>query len=273
MDESARIVCRCFQTCRPVRGLILGSGGEAALGAFDVEKSIPYARLPIMGAESVAGHAGVLHWAEHAGLETLIFQGRHHWYEGLGWEPVAFPIFLLKKLGATVVVLTNSAGGIRSDLSTGTFMALTDHINGMGINPLQGKHDKFWGERFVDQTGVYDPGLLATLKQAARKAGVPLKQGIYMAVTGPVYETPAEIAAFKKLGAAAVGMSTVPEAILANAAGLKVVAISFIANAAAGIGGKEKISHDAVRQAGRDAGRKIERLIREFWEAMAKYER
>lgn len=221
-----------------------------------------------MGKTTVSGHAGILLWAELAGLETLIFQGRRHWYEGIGWEPVAFPVYLLKKLGARAVILTNSAGGIRFDLRGGTLMAIEDHINGMGVNPLPGRHDDFWGKRFVDQTGVYDPGLLSLLKAAAHKKKIPLKQGVYIAVSGPTYETPAEIRAFRRLGADAVGMSTVPEAILANAAGLRVLGISLISNPAADVGNKP-ISHEEVCKTGKKNAGAAEALVREFWTAMS----
>jgi purine-nucleoside phosphorylase len=269
LAESWKIICRHFKGCHPACGLILGSGWEAAAGVFSVKKRILYSDLPALGRTTVAGHAGVLLWAELAGLETLIFQGRHHWYEGLGWEPVALPVYILKQFGASVVVLTNSAGGIRADLKGGRLMVIKDHINAMGTNPLQGKHDSFWGKRFVDQTAVYDPCLRSILKQVARQADIQLKEGVYVAVTGPVYETPAEIRAFKKSGADAVGMSTVPEAILANAVGLKVLGLSLISNPAAGLG-RLSIDHDDVRGAGKKSSGKIKVLLKGFWSAMAK---
>lgn len=269
LSESAKIVSRHFKGCRPACGLILGSGWESVLGVFAVKKRLPYSSLPALGKTTVAGHAGVLLWAELAGLETLIFQGRHHWYEGLGWEPIAMPIYILKKLGAPAVILTNSAGGIRADLRGGGLMAIADHINGMAVNPLQGSDDDFWGKRFVDQTAVYDPRLRLLLRRCARQFNIQLKEGVYLAVPGPVYETPAEIKAFKKLGADAVGMSTVPEAILANAAGLRVVGLSLISNPAAGFG-HSPLDHEEVRWAGMEWGRKTAILIKEFWTAMAK---
>lgn len=266
--KSASIVSRNFKGCRPVGGLILGSGWEAAVDVFSVKKRLSYASLPALGKTNVAGHAGVLLWAELAGREILIFQGRHHWYEGLGWEPIALPICILKQLGASVLVLTNSAGGIRADLQRGGLMVIKDHINAMGVNPLQGKHDNFWGQRFADQTAVYDSRLRLLLKRSARQFGIQLKEGVYIGVAGPVYETPAEIKAFKKLGADAVGMSTVPEAIMANAAGLRVVGLSLISNAAAGLG-QGTLAHKDVCRAGKERGREIQALIKEFWRTMA----
>lgn len=269
LAESVKIVRRHFKGCRPACGLILGSGWEAAVDAFAVKKRLSYSSMPALGRTTVAGHAGLLLWAELAGMETLIFQGRHHWYEGFGWEPVALPIYILKEFGAEAVVLTNSAGGIRSDLRKGSLMAIADHINMMGVNPLQGSHDDFWGKRFADQTRVYDPELRSLLKQSARKLKITLAEGVYLAVPGPVYETPAEIRAFRKIGADAVGMSTVPEAVLANAAGLRVLGLSLISNRAAGLGASS-LDHDDVCEAGRTSNGKINILFKEFWNVMAK---
>jgi len=267
--ESAKIVASRFKGCRPVCGLILGSGWTHVVDAFSIRKRISYSCLPALGKTTVAGHDGVLLWAELAGIETLIFQGRRHWYEGAGWEPAALPVYILKKLGAKILVLTNSAGGIRSDLKRGALMLIKDHINAMGVNPLCGKHDDFWGARFADQTSVYDRKLRLLMKESARKHKISLKEGVYLAVSGPTYETPAEITAFKRLGADAVGMSTVPEAMLANAAGLKTVGLSFISNAAAGLGASA-LDHDEVRHRGQREKEGILVLLREFWEAMAK---
>ena len=268
LAESAEIIRRHFKGCRPVCGLILGTGWEAAVDAFTVKGRLPYARLPMLGKTTVAGHAGVLLWAELSGLETFIFQGRRHWYEGQGWDPIALPVYILKKKGASVLVLTNSAGGMRPDFRRGLLMVIKDHINAMGVNPLHGKHEVFWGKRFVDQTAVYNQRLRSIFKRIARRHAIQLKEGVYIGVAGPVYETPAEIRAFQRLGADAVGMSTVPEAILANAAGLKVAGLSLIANAAAGLG-TSPLDHEEVCGTGRELGGKIKILIKEFWRALA----
>lgn len=264
LEASFEIVARRFSGCRPQCGIILGSGWGEILPEFSIKRSLPYCKLPAMGLTTVAGHRGVLHWAERAGVETLIFQGRRHWYEGVGWEPVALPIFILKKLGAGLVVLTNSAGGIHRSLKRGAFMLISDHINAMGVNPLQGRHDAFWGKRFIDQTRLYDQRLRSALVRRARKCKIALAEGVYLAVSGPVYETPAEIRAYRALGADAVGMSTVPEAILAGAVGLRVLGLSLISNRAAGLGA-EKLDHDDVRQAGRDSALRMRSLVRALW--------
>ncbi|MDD5483977.1 MAG: purine-nucleoside phosphorylase [Kiritimatiellae bacterium] len=270
LAESLKIVRRRFKGGRPACGLILGTGWEAVVELFAVRKKISYELLPALGKTTVAGHAGLLLRAELCGMETLIFQGRRHWYEGLGWEPVALPVYILKKLGAAAVVLTNSAGGIRADFKPGAVMAIRDHINAMGTNPLHGKHDSCWGARFPDQTAVYDPRLRSLLKRAARRHDVRLQEGVYIGVAGPAYETPAEIRAFKTMGADAVGMSTVPEAILANAAGLRVAGLSLIANPAAGLGPGGKLAHEDVRAAGQRAKENIKTLLLEFWRMMAR---
>lgn len=271
LAESVKIVSRHFKGCHPACGLMLGTGWESAVDIFTVKKRISYSSLPALGKTTVAGHTGVLLWAKLAGIETLIFQGRHHWYEGLGWDPIALPIYILKQFGASVLVLTNSAGGIRPDLQRGILMVIKDHINAMGVNPLHGKHDNFLGKRFVDQAAVYDPRLRSLLKRSARQFNIQLKEGVYIGVPGPVYETPAEIKAFKRWGADAVGMSTVPEAIMANAAGLRVVGLSLIANAATGLG-QGMLDHEAVRNVGQKEKEKMRVLLREFWRAMAKEE-
>jgi len=261
LENSCGIARRRFKGCRPLCGLILGSGWEEALAEFEVKESIPYSALPAMGLTTVAGHRGLLHRAEMAGVEALVFQGRRHWYEGAGWDPVALPLYILKRLGAGAVILTNSAGGIRPGLERGVFMVISDHVNAMGANPLQGKHDDFWGKRFPDQTNVYDPELRSALVRGARRIKIRVAEGVYLAVPGPVYETPAEVRACRALGADAVGMSTVPEAVLACAAGMRVLGISLISNRAAGLGAA-KLDHDEVRQAGREAARGMRLLVR-----------
>jgi inosine/guanosine/xanthosine phosphorylase family protein len=219
---------------RPVGAAILGSGWGCAAEAFVIREVIAYAAIPGMGAgAAVNGHVGRLLWADLDGAEFLIADGRRHLYEGLGWEPVAIPVFLARQLGATFMVLTNASGGIRSDLSAGSIMVVDDHINLMGAHPLAGPHDPVWGARFPDMTHVYDPALRGHADRTARDLSIAIRHGVYAAVSGPAYETPAEVRALAALGADAVGMSTVPEAILAHAAGLRVGAFSLIANAAA----------------------------------------
>jgi purine-nucleoside phosphorylase len=268
LSQGAQIVRSAFPAAKPVGGLILGSGWRAAATAFEIRGRLDYHAIPALGRATVAGHDGALLWATCSGLETFVFLGRRHWYEGAGWESVAFPIYLLKAFDASLVVLTNAAGGIRVDLTPGTLMVIDDHINAMGVHPLVGPHDPCWGTRFPDQTQVYDTDLRQRMNRAAERLGQSLAHGIYLAVSGPTYETPAEIRALSAWGADAVGMSTVPEAILAHAAGLRVGALSFIANRAAGLGGRPP-THAEITAAADTAAPVMSRLLQELWKELA----
>ncbi len=247
---------------RPRLVIVMGSGWREVANGFTIRQSMGYEAIPELGAPQVSGHGGQLMLAELAGVELLIFAGRRHWYEGVGWAPIAFPSCLAKVMGASGMILTNSAGGIRKTFAPGMVMVIDDHINLMGLNPLIGPHHDFWGVRFPDMSCVYDKAYRAVLDQAAQSAGLALVHGTYLAVTGPSYETPAEIAAFRQMGADAVGMSTVPEAILAHAAGLKVAGLSCITNAAAG--GVSTLSHEEVLAGARVAMPALTRLLQEF---------
>lgn len=268
LGKALGAVKKRWPAAHPVCGLILGSGWSEVAEAFTVHDTMAYSEIPGLGATGVAGHAGRLAWAEHAGVETFVFQGRRHWYEGVGWTPVAIPIYLLRQLGASRLLLTNAAGGIREDCPPGTLMALDDHINFLGGHPLIGPHNPVWGPRFPDQTFIYDRALLVGMDQAAALAGVPLKHGVYLAASGPTYETPAEIQFYKRIGADAVGMSTVPEAILANASGLRVAGLSCITNFAAGIL-QQPLSHEEVTAATAEAMPRMKSFVLKFWEVCA----
>ena len=187
----------------------------------------------------------------------------------MGWEAVATPLFLLKSLGAKAVFLTNAAGGTNPKWKPGDLMIIDDHINMMGVTPLLGAHDPFWGPRFPDQSFIYDRKLRGALARAGKKAKVALRHGVYFAGTGPTYETPAEIRSWRTLGADAVGMSTVPEAMLANAAGLRVVGLSCITNMAAGIL-NQALTHQEVFETSQKAMAGMKKLILQFWKELAK---
>ncbi|MCG2661559.1 MAG: purine-nucleoside phosphorylase [Kiritimatiellae bacterium] len=278
LAQGAQVVRTAFPTAKPVGGLILGSGWRAAATAFEIQGRLDYRAIPGLGRPTVAGHDGALLWGTCSGLETFVFLGRRHWYEGAGWESVAFPIYLLKAFGALLVVLTNAAGGIRADLTPGTLMVIDDHINAMGEHPLVGPHDVCWGARFPDQTQVYDADLRRRMARAAERLGQPLAHGVYLATSGPIYETPAEIRAFRAWGADAVGMSTVPEALLAHAAGLRVGALSFIANRAAGLParsasakaglGNKPLAHEEITAAADAAAPAMKELLQALWKEM-----
>lgn len=268
LQKAERFVCERFGEAAPICGLILGSGWGTAADFFQVKDSLDYDEIPGFGRPGVEGHSGTLLCADFAGVKTLVFLGRRHWYEGVGWEPIALPIYLLKSCGASCVVLTNAAGGIRSDLKAGDLMLVDDHINAMPVHPLIGAHDPFWGQRFPDQSAVYDAALRRLATAVAAREGVPLPHGVYLAVAGPTYETPAEVRAFRAWGADAVGMSTVPEAILANAVGLRVLGLSLIANLAAGLA-PAPLRHEEIVAAGQAAIPKMRRLLQGVWRAWA----
>ncbi|MBI3418088.1 MAG: purine-nucleoside phosphorylase [Verrucomicrobia bacterium] len=224
---------RKLTSLRPQLAIVLGSGSQGALTAMRVEVEISYRPLAGFPPASVAGHAGKILLGRLNGVPLIVLAGRAHFYEGHSMGAVTFPIRVLAEFGVRAVLLTNAAGGINPRLRAGDFMAVTDHINFMGVNPLVGEPPP-GRERFVDLTRTYDAQLLKLLAVAARQTGTRLRRGIYLAVSGPSYETPAEIRAFARLGADAVGMSTVPEAIVARQCGLTVAALSCITNLAAG---------------------------------------
>jgi purine-nucleoside phosphorylase len=229
---------------RPKLAIVLGSGFHHVLTELRVERKISYAKIPGFPKPSVSGHAGELYFGTLGGTPVIVLSGRAHFYEGHPMDRVTFAIRTLAAFGIRDLVLTNAAGGLNKIFRAGDFMALTDHINFMGTNPLRGPAIPGL-MRFVDLTDTYDAGLRTLLNRAARACGIKLRSGVYLAVSGPSYETPAEIRAFARLGADAVGMSTVPEAIVARQCGLKVMGISCITNPAAGIS-KEKLSHQEV---------------------------
>ena len=263
LRASAAWVRKRIGDVHPFCALILGSGWGQITGSLSLKRSLSYAEIPGLGATGVDGHSGVLHLTDLDGATVLVFQGRRHWYEGCGWDPVALPVFLCVELGVSVLVLTNAAGGIRSDLAPGDLMVIDDHINLMGVNPLTGEHAPIWGPRFPDQTQVYDLRLREGLDSVAQRIGLKLRHGVYAATAGPSYETPAEIAAFRTLGADAVGMSTVPEAMLAHAAGLRVAGLSCITNRAAGLASAPLFHGEVIMEAQRNA-EKMVALLSEF---------
>ena len=234
----------CFAQV-PACGLILGSGWSQALTIDKPLLRLPYAEIPGLGASTVVGHAGELLLFDRHGIRVAAFLGRRHWYEGSGWGPVVLPVELLRRMGATHLLITNASGGISPNLKPGDLMVIRDHINAVGINPLIGPVLTGWGTRFPDQSQIYHPALIDLLRKAAHDTEVPLSDGVYAFTSGPGYETPAEIRAYASMGADAVGMSTVPEATVANAAGLRMAGLSCITNMAAGISGPH-LSHEEV---------------------------
>jgi purine-nucleoside phosphorylase len=267
---------------RPKLAVVLGSGFHHVLTELRVAKKIGYAQIPGFPKPTVIGHAGELYFGHLGKTPVLVLSGRAHFYEGHEMERVTFATRTLAAFGITDLLLTNAAGGINRKFRAGDFMVLTDHINLMGANPLRpsGGDASSPGvfatgasqpplPRFVDLTEVYDKKLREVLLAAGKISKQKLRQGVYLAVSGPSYETPAEIRAFAALGADAVGMSTVPEAIVARQHGLYVAGVSCITNLAAGIS-KEKLSHDEVMETAERVKKSGASLIRNFAEIYGK---
>ena len=247
---------------RPALAVILGTGFQHVSRQLSDAREISYTKVPGFPRTRTEGHAGKFFIGHLGGTPVIVLSGRAHYYEGHSMEAVTFPVRVLAELGVRDLLLTNAAGGIHHRLRRGDFMVLEDHINLMGANPLRGfKPGR--QERFVDLTQVYDARLRTLLNTAARQTKLRLREGVYLAVSGPSYETPAEIRAFARLGADAVGMSTVPEAIVARQCGLRVAGLSCITNLAAGRG-KDLLSHAEVLGIGEQVKRSAGRLLEQF---------
>jgi purine-nucleoside phosphorylase len=253
---------------RPAFAVVLGSGFHHALAELRVDKKISYADIPGFPKPTVSGHAGELFFGHLGQTPVLVLSGRAHFYEGHEMERVTFATRTLAAFGVTDLLLTNAAGGVNQKFRAGDFMVLTDHINFMGANPLRCAAIKNL-PRFVDLTETYDAKLRELLFRAGKISKLKLQRGVYLAVSGPSYETPAEIRAFATLGADAVGMSTVPEAIVARQCGLRVAAVSCITNLAAGIS-KENLSHAEVLETAERVKKSGAALIKTFAELYGK---
>lgn len=246
---------------RPQIGIILGSGlGELADEYCDIV--IDYADIEGFEVSSVLGHKGRLVFADINGKKVVMMQGRFHFYEGHSIHKVVYPVKVMKKLGVETIIITNAAGGVNPAFNPSDLMVITDHINYMGVNPLIGKNDDSMGERFPDMSEIYTPEYVELVKKTGEDIGVDLQEGVYMALTGPSYETPAEVKMARIIGADAVGMSTVPEAIVAAWAGIKVIGLSCICNSAAGVS-TVGLSHDDVIRAANIAKDRFKRLVKE----------
>lgn len=249
---------------RPTLGLVLGSGFQGVATAIRATVEMDYARVPGFTAPAVEGHAGKLSIGYLGSAPVVILNGRSHFYEGHPMDAITFPIRVLAEFGVTDLLLTNAAGGINSRFRAGDLMVVTDHLNFMGMTPLIGPVSKV-RTQFVDMTTAYDPRLRSLLNTAAKAANIALRAGVYAAVCGPCYETPAEVRALARLGADAVGMSTVPEVIVARQCGLAVAALSCITNVAAGRN-KKPLSHEQVLSMGRKMEHAASGLISRFVE-------
>ena len=253
----------------PVVGVILGSGLGDFAEAVQDRVEIPYGQIPGFPASAVVGHAGKLVAGTLGGVPIVVLAGRIHFYEGHPMPLVVTPARVLGLLGCRDVIVTNAAGGIDTRFSAGDLMLISDHINLFGTNPLIGPNEDSLGARFPDMSDAYRADLRTLAKAVARKIRVPLREGVYIGVTGPSYETPAEIRAFRALGASAVGMSTVPEVIALGHMGVGVVGISCITNMAAGVL-KQPLRHDEVLETTRRVKDRFVRLLSALVEAMGK---
>ncbi|HYX11555.1 MAG TPA: purine-nucleoside phosphorylase [Candidatus Acidoferrum sp.] len=268
IDQPARIdaleaAVRARSDLVPEVGIVLGSGLGALADDLEDAVAIPFADLPGWPAATAPGHVGRLLIGRLDRTPVVMLQGRLHVYEGNDPGLVIQPVLLFKKLGASVVVLTNAAGGVDPAFGPGTLMVISDHLNLTGRTPLLGPNAEQIGPRFQDLTEAWSPRLRAALHSAGEAEGVPLAEGIYAGLLGPQYETPAEVRMLRTLGADAVGMSTVLECIAARWAGLEVCGVSLVTNAGAGYSG-EPLSHDEVMAAGAEAGPRLARVIRRF---------
>lgn len=259
-EEAAQFIRSKFDRETKI-ALVLGSG----LGAFadEIENAvkIPYEQIPHFARSTVEGHAGQLVLGEIGGVAVVVQQGRFHYYEGYDLNEVTFPIRVFGLLGIKNLILTNAAGSINADFKPGSLMLISDHINLMGANPLRGKNDERFGARFPDMTEVYSKDYQRIARQAAREMNYDLRRGVYCALSGPTYETPAEIHYLRRVGADAVGMSTVPEAIIARHQGMKIIGISCVSNYAAGIV-EEEINHEEVMETGKQVASVFKELLK-----------
>ncbi len=259
-EHAARTI-RARQAEEARVGLVLGSGLGAFADELEESVAIPYEEIPGFARSTVEGHAGRMVLGKVAGASVVVLQGRFHFYEGYALEEVTFPIRVLGLLGIKALILTNAAGGLNNSFTQGALMMISDHLNLMGVNPLRGANDARFGTRFPDLSDVYDREFQEAAMTEAHAMNLELKRGIYAALTGPSYETPAEIRMLRALGADAVGMSTVPEAIIARHMGIRVLGISCITNMAAGVLDRP-IDHAEVMETGEQVAATFGELLR-----------
>lgn len=270
-QEAARLLAQ-RTPLRPRIGLVLGSGLGAFADGLTDATAIPYQDIPHFPVSTAVGHAGRLVVGRSAGVPVATMQGRAHVYEGYSMREVVFPVRVLALFGVKTFVFTNAAGGINRRLRQRGLMLIRDHLNLQGSNPLLGPNDDRFGPRFPDMTEAYSKELRALAKKVARRQRLRLLEGVYAALHGPSYETPSEIKMLARLGADAVGMSTVPEVIAANHMGLRVLGISCVTNLAAGLS-KKKINHEEVLEAGKRVGKQFTAFLQALIPELARVTR
>ena len=256
-------------TYRPKVAVILGSGLGDLVDYIEEQVEVDYKDIPNFPVSTVDGHAGKLVFGKIGGVEVVAMKGRFHFYEGYDMKTVTYPVFVFKQFGIEKIIVSNAAGGINRTFDPGTLMIITDFINGFGTNPLIGHNDERFGVRFPDMSEVYKKSLIAEAKNIADEISVKYREGVYVGVTGPYYETAAEIRVYEQNGASAVGMSTVPESMVANYLGMEVLGISCITNMATGIATKAH-SHEDVMEVARRTGADFCRWVAKIVEKIGK---
>ncbi|WP_456462795.1 purine-nucleoside phosphorylase [Lutibacter sp.] len=247
----------------PDYGIILGTGLGNLVEKINIEISIPYSEIPNFPVSTVAGHSGELIFGSIGNKKVVAMRGRFHFYEGWSIEQTIFPVRVMKFLGVENLIVSNASGGVNSNFKVGDIMLITDHINFMPAHPLHGENDDRFGPRFVDMHEPYSKKMIAKMEKIAVKLNIPIQKGVYLALQGPTFETPAEYKMVKILGADAVGMSTVPEVIAAKHLGMTCFGISVITDL--GVEGKvEAVSHEEVQKAAKLSEDAIGRLVAEF---------
>lgn len=265
--QAAQIINGKIQK-KPTVALVLGSGLGKFADELENAVAIPYEEIPHFPVSTVKGHAGKLVIGEAGGKQVIAMQGRFHYYEGYSMQEITFPMRVMMEVGAKDLIITNASGGLNRNFKVGDLMIMTDHMNHMGDNPLIGKNDDKVGPRFPPMQGVYTPELVEAAMHIGRKIGAPVQRGVYVAVSGPNYETAAELRAFRILGADAVGMSTVPEVIVAVHGGIKrILGISCITDMATGEG-HEDVNHEEVIAAAAAAQPYFLELIKKMLERL-----
>ena len=253
---------RCLEKPLDV-AMVLGSGWGDALRWDAIVSRVGYGTIEGFGPATVAGHVGELIVYDYLGKRIAAWCGRRHFYEGVDWESVVMPVELSRRMGAKRLLLTNASGGINPALRAGDFVIIRDHINTVGLNPFIGPHNPEWGPRFPDMSEIYTKHLRDVLHETAERLGLRIMEGVYAFTSGPLYETPAEVQGYKHAGADLVGMSTVPEAVFAAAAGMEVAGLSLVSNLAAGIA-RSPLKHEEVMAAAKAAKPVMAELIDGF---------
>eukprot|EP01130_Rhizamoeba_saxonica_P007594 TRINITY_DN306_c0_g1_i2.p1 TRINITY_DN306_c0_g1~~TRINITY_DN306_c0_g1_i2.p1 ORF type:complete len:280 (+),score=44.04 TRINITY_DN306_c0_g1_i2:684-1523(+) len=245
INETATFLKDHIDTNKPLNAVVLGSGYQGFSTKLGAKTHIKYANIPNFPISTVPGHEGQLGILDRDHDTVLIFQGRHHYYEGYDLTQVTFPMRVLGSLGCRSAILTNASGGINLDYKVGDLVAVSDHINFSGVNPLRGPHSIEFGDRFVDLSNAYNRKERRSIHNEARKLGIPIRDGVYVCVSGPSYETPSEIKMFRTMGGDLIGMSTVPEVLVGHQMGIRISVIATITNMAAGVT-DEVLSHEDV---------------------------